>query len=226
MWGLKTLHFSHFSFFCLFAFMDFIEVFDYIGTLVFAISGTLTAANKRLDFFGATVIGFVTAVGGGTLRDMMLGDTPVAWMRTINYSLVIIVGVLITIIFSKQVMKLRRTLFLFDTIGIAIFTIIGLNKALSFGIHPALAVMMGLISAVVGGVIRDTLTNEVPLIFHKEIYATACIAGGLVYLLLLQFQVDELVNQSITIISIIAVRILAVHYNIALPRLSINKDDK
>jgi len=204
--------------------MDFIEVFDYIGTLVFAISGTLTAANKRLDFFGATVIGFVTAVGGGTLRDMMLGDEPVAWMRTINYSLVIIVGVLITILFSKQVMKLRRTLFLFDTIGIAIFTIIGLNKALSFGIHPALAVMMGLTSAVVGGVIRDTLTNEVPLIFHKEIYATACIAGGLVYLLLLQFQVDELVNQSITIISIIVVRILAVHYNIALPRLSISKD--
>ncbi len=188
MLGLKILHFPYFTFFCLFALMDFIEVFDYIGTLVFAISGTLTAANKRLDFFGATVIGFVTAM------------------------------------FSKQVMKLRRTLFLFDTIGIAIFTIIGLNKALAFGIHPALAVMMGLTSAVVGGVIRDTLTNEVPLIFHKEIYATACIAGALVYLLLLHFQVDEMLNQSITIISIIVVRILAVHYNIALPRLSINKD--
>ncbi len=142
--------------------MNFIEVFDYIGTLVFAISGTHTAANKRLDFFGATVIGFVTAVGGGTLRDMMLGDTPVAWMRTINYFIVIVAGILITIAFSRQVMKLRRTLFLFDTIGIAIFTIIGLNKALSFEIHPPLAIIMGVTTAVVGGIIRDTLTNEVP----------------------------------------------------------------
>jgi len=204
--------------------MNFIELFDYTGTMVFAISGTLTAANKRLDFFGATVIGFVTAVGGGTLRDMMLGDTPVAWMRTINYFLVILAGVLITISFSKQVMKLRRTLFLFDTIGIAIFTIIGLNKALEFGIHPALAVIMGTTSAVVGGIIRDTLTNEVPLIFKKEIYATACIAGALIYLLLHYFNVGEMINQIITIIAIITIRILAVRYNISLPRLSINKD--
>ena len=203
--------------------MNFIDIFDYIGTLVFAISGTLTAANKRLDFFGATVIGFVTAVGGGTLRDMMLGDTPVAWMRTINYFLVIVLGILITIMFSKQVMKLRRTLFLFDTIGIAIFTIIGLNKALAFGIHPPLAVIMGITSAVVGGIIRDTLTNEVPLIFQKEIYATACIAGALVYLLLNYFNVSEVVNQSITILTIIAIRLVAVRFNISLPRLSIKE---
>ncbi len=204
--------------------MNFIELFDYTGTMVFAISGTLTAANKRLDFFGATVIGFVTAVGGGTLRDMMLGDTPVAWMRTINYFLVILAGVLITIIFSKQVMKLRKTLFLFDTIGIAIFTIIGLNKALAFGIHPPIAVIMGVTSAVVGGIIRDTLTNEVPLIFKKEIYATACIAGALIYLLLHYLNVDEMINQIITILTIISIRILAVKFNISLPRLSINKD--
>ena len=203
--------------------MNFIDIFDYIGTLVFAISGTLTAANKRLDFFGATVIGFVTAVGGGTLCDMMLGDTPVAWMRTINYFLVIVLGILITIMFSKQVMKLRRTLFLFDTIGIAIFTIIGLNKALAFGIHPPLAVIMGITSAVVGGIIRDTLTNEVPLIFQKEIYATACIAGALVYLLLNYFNVSEVVNQSITILTIIAIRLVAVRFNISLPRLSIKE---
>jgi len=203
--------------------MNFIDIFDYTGTLVFAISGTLTAANKRLDFFGATVIGFVTAVGGGTLRDMMLGDTPVAWMRTSNYFLVIIIGILITIMFSRQVMKLRRTLFLFDTIGIAIFTIIGLNKALAFGIHPPLAVIMGITSAVVGGIIRDTLTNEVPLIFQKEIYATACIVGALVYLILNYFDVSEVINQSITILTIIAIRLVAVRYNISLPRLSIKE---
>jgi uncharacterized membrane protein YeiH len=210
--------------FCVyFAVMNFIDIFDYTGTLVFAISGTLTAANKRLDFFGATVIGFVTAVGGGTLRDMMLGDTPVAWMRTSNYFLVIVIGILITIMFSRQVMKLRRTLFLFDTIGIAIFTIIGLNKALAFGIHPPLAVIMGITSAVVGGIIRDTLTNEVPLIFQKEIYATACIVGALVYLILNYFDVSEVINQSITILTIIAIRLVAVRYNISLPRLSIKE---
>jgi uncharacterized membrane protein YeiH len=210
--------------FCVyFAVMNFIDIFDYTGTLVFAISGTLTAANKRLDFFGATVIGFVTAVGGGTLRDMMLGDTPVAWMRTSNYFLVIVIGILITIMFSRQVMKLRRTLFLFDTIGIAIFTIIGLNKALAFGIHPPLAVIMGITSAVVGGIIRDTLTNEVPLIFQKEIYATACIVGALVYLILNYFDVSEVINQSITILTIIVIRLVAVRYNISLPRLSIKE---
>lgn len=199
--------------------MDLLLVFDYIGTFVFAISGTLTAANKRLDFFGATVIGFVTAVGGGTLRDMMLGDLPVAWMQNLNYFWLIIAGVAVTIIFRKQVMKLKRTLFLFDTIGIAVFTILGLKKALLMNIDPPMAVMMGLSSAVVGGVIRDTLCNEVPLIFHREIYATACIAGALVYLLLRYFNLPEFICELSTVTSIITIRIVVVRFNIALPQL-------
>lgn len=203
--------------------MDLLLAFDYIGTFVFAISGTLTAANKRLDFFGATVIGFVTAVGGGTLRDMMLGATPVAWMQNITYFWIIIAGILVTIIFSKQVMQLKRTLFLFDTIGIATFTIIGLKKALLLNIDPPLAIMMGLSSAVVGGVIRDTLCNEVPLIFHREIYATACIAGALIYLLLHHFGLSEVICELATVASIIVIRIVVVRYNIALPRLQIKQ---
>lgn len=199
--------------------MDLLLWFDYIGTFVFAISGTLTAAEKRLDFFGATVIGFVTAIGGGTLRDMMLGDLPVAWMQTNNYFWVIIAGVLVTIVFKKYVMRLKRTLFLFDTIGIAAFTLLGLKKALLFQIDPAMAVLMGLSSAVVGGVIRDTLCNEVPLIFHREIYATACIAGALVYLLLRYFNLSEIFSELATVVSIIAIRLLVVKYNVALPRL-------
>lgn len=203
--------------------MDLLLVFDYIGTFVFAISGTLTAANKRLDFFGATVIGFVTAVGGGTLRDMMLGDLPVAWMQNLNYFWLIIAGVAVTIIFRKQVMQLKRTLFLFDTIGIAVFTILGLKKALLLNIDPPLAVMMGLSSAVVGGVIRDTLCNELPLIFHREIYATACIAGALVYLLLRYLGLPEVICEISTVVSIIAIRIVVVKFNIALPRLVIKE---
>jgi len=203
--------------------MDLLLIFDYIGTFVFAISGTLTAANKRLDFFGATVIGFVTAIGGGTLRDMMLGDLPVAWMQNINYFWLIIAGVVVTIIFRKQVMQLKRTLFLFDTIGIAVFTILGLKKALLLGIDPPMAVMMGLSSAVVGGVIRDTLCNELPLIFHREIYATACIAGALIYLLLRYLGVPEAICELSTVVSIIAIRIVVVKFNIALPRLVIKE---
>lgn len=201
--------------------MDLLLAFDYIGTFVFAISGTLTAANKRLDFFGATVIGFVTAVGGGTLRDMMLGATPVAWMQDISYFWIIIAGIVVTIVFSKQVMQLKRTLFLFDTIGIATFTILGLKKALLMNIDPPLAVMMGLSSAVVGGVIRDTLCNELPLIFHREIYATACIFGAVVYLLLSYLGLDEIACEVSTVISIIIIRIVVVKYNIALPRMII-----
>lgn len=203
--------------------MDLLLWFDYIGTFVFAISGTLTAAEKRLDFFGATVIGFVTAIGGGTLRDMMLGDTPVAWMQNNNYFWVIIAGVVVTILFRKYVMQLKRTLFLFDTIGIATFTLLGLKKALLFNIDPAMAILMGLSSAVVGGVIRDTLCNELPLIFHREIYATACIAGALVYLLLHSVGVPEVICESVTVVSIIAIRIVAIRFNVALPRL-LNKD--
>ncbi len=200
--------------------MDLLLWFDYIGTFVFAISGTLTAADKRLDFFGATVIGFVTAIGGGTMRDLMLGDTPVAWMQNNNYFWMIIAAVVVTIIFRRHVMKLKRTLFLFDTIGIATFTLLGLKKALLFNIDPSMAVLMGLSSAVVGGVIRDILCNEVPLIFHREIYATACIAGALVYLLLSRLGVSEVICETATVSSIIAIRLLAIRFNIALPRLT------
>jgi len=204
--------------------MDLILYFDYIGTMVFAISGTLMAAEKKLDIFGAMFIGFVTAIGGGTVRDMMLGDLPVAWIRSTDYFFIIIAGVVITVLFKKLVLKLRSTLFLFDTIGIGVFTLIGLKKALLLGIDAPLAVMMGLSSAVVGGVIRDTLCNEVPLIFHREIYATACIAGAVVYLILRWLQVPHVINESLTVVTIISIRLLAVHYNITMPTISLTED--
>jgi len=200
---------------------DLILTFDYIGTMVFAISGTLTAAHKRLDWFGAIFIGFVTAIGGGTVRDIMLGNTPVSWIQSNNYFFLILAGILITIVFKKAVLKLRNTLFLFDTIGIGVFTVIGLEKALAFGISAPIAVIMGLSSAVVGGVIRDTLTNEVPLIFHKEIYATACITGAVIYLALYYLNVPVVVCESLTVITIIGIRLWAVKYNITMPQISL-----
>ncbi|MBK3519534.1 trimeric intracellular cation channel family protein [Carboxylicivirga marina] len=205
--------------------MDLILVFDYVGTMVFAISGTLTAAQKRLDWFGAIFIGFVTAIGGGTVRDMMLGNLPVSWIQSNNYFFIILAGILITIIFKKAVIKLRNTLFLFDTIGIGVFTVIGLEKALAFGISAPIAVIMGLSSAVVGGIIRDTLTNEVPLIFHKEIYATACITGAVIYLLLHYLNVPDVVCKGVTVATIIGIRLWAVKYNITMPHISMGEKE-
>lgn len=190
---------------------------DLIGTLVFAISGSMAASSKKLDLFGAAFIAFVTAVGGGTVRDLLIGATPVGWMRDINYIFIILAGVGITFLFKKYVRKLRRTLFLFDTIGIAVFTVLGLEKAILIEVEPIIAVMMGMFSAVLGGVIRDILINEIPLIFRKEIYAMACIAGGALFIFLRKTAIDFEMNIIITIAVIILIRILAIRYRIGLP---------
>lgn len=190
---------------------------DVIGTLVFAISGAMAASSKKLDLFGAAFIAFVTALGGGTVRDVLLGSTPVGWMRDPNYIVIILIGVGITFLFKKHVRKLRKTLFLFDTIGIAVFTVLGLEKALLIELSPIIAVMMGMFSAVLGGVIRDMLINEIPLIFRKEIYALACIAGGSLFILLRSIGVGFEMNTLLTALTIILMRIIAIRYKIGLP---------
>jgi uncharacterized membrane protein YeiH len=197
--------------------MSVIYALDLIGTFVFAISGTLSAANKKLDLFGAFFTGFITAIGGGTLRDLILGNFPVAWISDLNYLLVITLGVIATFLFKGMIMQLKRTLFLFDTIGIGVFTIIGIEKAISLSIHPALAVIMGLFTAVMGGVTRDTLCNDIPLIFRKEIYAVACIVGGLLFLFLKYMHVDPTVNLFVTVIGIIVFRLVCIRYKLSLP---------
>lgn len=197
--------------------IDIIIWLDYIGTMVFAISGVLTAGTKRLDLFGAMFIGVVTAIGGGTIRDLLLGVTPVTWLQGYGYLIAIFSGFAITLIFKKFVARMRRTLFLFDTIGIGVFTIIGLEKALNLGVNPAVAVIMGMTSAVVGGVIRDTLTNELPLIFHKEIYATACITGALFYLFFNWLNFPSALNELLTVGIIIAIRLLSIRFNLVIP---------
>ena len=146
------------------------------GTFVFAISGILTSTDKRFDLVGTIVIGVVTALGGGTLRDVMIGATPVQWMLDTTYLWVILLALVTCFFLKKHIEKLRRSFFIFDTIGIGLFTILGINKSIEFGLPPASALLMGIVSAVFGGIIRDVLSNEIPLIFRKEIYATACFA--------------------------------------------------
>ncbi|MFO7938248.1 MAG: trimeric intracellular cation channel family protein [Bacteroidales bacterium] len=191
---------------------------DLFGTLVFAISGAMSAAHKRFDIFGAVFIGSVTAIGGGTIRDILLGITPVTWMNDINYFIAIGLGVFITYLVPKLIWQLKNTLFLFDTIGISVFTIIGLNKSLAMGIHPFVAIIMGMFTAVLGGVMRDTLSNDIPLIFKKEIYATACISGALLYLALHHLNVDENILLISTMLLISLVRTGSVVFHLSLPR--------
>jgi len=190
---------------------------DLLGTAAFAISGALFAINKKMDPFGVLIIAFVTAVGGGTLRDMLIGRSPVAWMTDLNYIYVVFIAVTLAIIFRKKIAYLSKSLFLFDTIGLGIFTIIGTKIGIQNNLHPMISVSLGMITATFGGVIRDTLSNEIPLIFHKEIYATACIVGAVTYLILNQFQIDQNINHILTTLMVITVRLIAVKFKLQLP---------
>lgn len=191
---------------------------DLLGTFVFALSGLATAAEKRFDIFGAAIIALVTAVGGGTIRDVLIGAQPVGWMQDLNYLAVIGLAIPASFFLREKIMRLRRTMFLFDAVGIGLFTILGLSKTLALGLSPVIAVLMGTVSAVFGGVLRDILCNEVPLIFGKEIYASACLLGGSMFLLFDHLGLQYNWNMVITIALIVAVRILAVKRGWALPK--------
>ncbi|MFK8057487.1 MAG: trimeric intracellular cation channel family protein [Saprospiraceae bacterium] len=190
--------------------MSILYALDLAGTLVFAISGILTAIDKKFDLVGAAVIGFVTAVGGGTLRDLLLGQTPVGWMNDLTYLGLVGIALPLSYLGRGYISKLRRSMFIFDTVGIAIFTIIGLEKTLTLGLSPVIAVMMGIVSAVFGGVTRDVLCAEVPLIFRREIYATACLIGGVIFLIAEQVSSYRDVNIGIAIAVVFLIRYLAV----------------
>ncbi|MGB5668796.1 MAG: trimeric intracellular cation channel family protein [Maribacter sp.] len=192
---------------------------DILGTIAFAISGVLVAMEKKLDLFGVAIIAFVTAVGGGTLRDMLIGNTPVVWMRESVYIFTILGTVVYAIIFVNKLKYLRKTLFLFDTIGIGLFTMVGIEKGLSADLMPVMCIILGTITASFGGVIRDILCNEIPVIFHKEIYATACIIGGISYFLITRLPIDATYAYVAAILIIIIIRILAVKFKIALPNI-------
>ncbi|WP_298424482.1 trimeric intracellular cation channel family protein [uncultured Kordia sp.] len=190
---------------------------DIIGTFAFAISGVLVAMQKRMDVFGIFIIAFVTAVGGGTLRDMLIGKTPVGWMNDLNYVYAIAAAVIISIVLRKKLNKLRTSLFLFDTIGLGVFTIIGVEIGISANLHPIICIALGTMSASFGGVIRDILCNEIPVIFRKEIYATACIVGGITFFILRYLKFEEDLIYIFTVIVVIAIRLIVVKFRVKLP---------
>jgi uncharacterized membrane protein YeiH len=192
-------------------------ILELLGTFFFAISGALAIQNDHADLFGAGFTGFVTAIGGGTIRDIMLDSYPLVWIGDIYFLYAIFAGVAVAYVFFRYLIRLRRTFLFFDTLGISFFTILGVEKALSLGVRPEIAAIMGMFSAIMGGVIRDVLTNETPVIFRKEIYATACLAGAVLYLLLYYVNVDRNINLVISITVIFVVRLLAVKFKLSLP---------
>lgn len=198
----------------------FITVTEVLGTIAFAISGIRLAAAKRFDWFGAYVVGLVTAIGGGTMRDVLL-DIPVFWMLSPRYLAVTGLSLAAVIIFKQALVKGMRTLFIFDAIGLALFVVVGIQKTIVVGYPMWVAIVMGIITGSFGGVIRDILINDEPLFFRKDIYATACLAGGIAYYLVSLTSAPIWVPQSTCAVIIIGLRVLAVHYNWSLPILKV-----
>ncbi len=196
-------------------------VIDILGTAVFAISGFLGAYDKKLDFFGGTITALVTAIGGGTIRDVLLGNTPVGWLSNRPILIAIFFGVVIALVFRRRLLKLRKTLLLFDTLGISLFTVLGTQISLDLNIAPIAAILLGASSAVAGGVIRDTLCNEIPLIFKGNLfYATPCLLGGFVYWGLLEIKVETQWAAIASMALILTIRLLAVKFKWKVPELT------
>ena len=204
--------------------LSFFNLLDLLGTSAFAISGALAAMNRRLDLFGIFIIAFVTAIGGGTIRDILIDNTPVTWMENTIYIYLIGIVTIIAIIFRTQLDRLKKSLFLFDSIGLGIFTITGVELGIQNGLSPIISIALGAMTGTFGGVIRDILCNEIPVIFRKEIYATASIIGGLAFIVLYELKMDHDLIYLVTSLTVILMRLLAVKFQISLPSFYLSEE--
>ena len=196
----------------------FFDLIEFIGTFAFAISGIRLASAKNYDLFGAYVVGFVTAVGGGTFRDLFIGITPF-WMLNPVYLWCTLFAMIFVMVFKKKLVHLHNTFFYFDSIGLGLFVVVGVEKALNLGFPSWVAILMGAITGALGGVIRDILIMETPLIFRKEIYALACIVGGIIFVVLKKTGFNIIPTELVTALSVISIRYLAVRYHWHLPKI-------
>ncbi len=204
--------------------ITFIDIVDYLGVFAFAVSGIRLAASHKFDLFGAYIVGTVTAIGGGTTRDLLLNITPF-WVHTPSYFIIIALALLVVMLFDKYLIKFNETLFLFDAIGLGLFTVVGIDKALSLDFPFWVAVIMGMTTGAVGGVIRDIFINEIPLIFRKHIYAMACVFGGLVYYICYLLDLPIYITQIVSALTVIFIRVLAAKYRLSLPIVNYRYED-
>ncbi|MDG1475913.1 MAG: trimeric intracellular cation channel family protein [Vicingaceae bacterium] len=194
-----------------------------LGSLTFAISGALKAINKKFDPFGILIIGFVTAVGGGTIRDILITDKTVFWLTETTHLYFIIGGVILAIIFRNKLNKFNKSLTIFDAVGLGLFTITGVQIGLENDLHYINCIILGTVTGSFGGVLRDVLVNETPVIFKKEIYATISIVGGAIYLILLKLEVQNPILQIVPIVLIIIARLVILKFKITLPQINYKK---
>lgn len=203
----------------------FLNLIDILGTFAFAVSGVFSAMERKLDAFGILIIAFVTAIGGGTIRDLLVGNLPVNWLQNDVAIWVIFLAAATTMLFGRLLKQLTTALFIFDALGLGLFTIIGFEVGVNKGFSAGICVALGTISACFGGVLRDVLLNKLPLIFHREIYALACVAGGIAYHFLLQTGWDDNTLKVICILLIFLIRLVAVRYGLSLPRFSLRQNE-
>lgn len=201
-----------------------IYLLDMIGIIACAIAATTLAMYKRFDLFGGILVSMVNAIGGGTIRDVMLGRHPLFWMTDLTYVVVITITSILCQMFFHRHQHIDGALKFFDAIGLAAFSVIGLTVALSFDAHPLIAVMMAVMTSIAGGIMRDMICNEIPLVLQKEIYISASIIGSVLYLVLDHLTVADWIKQSLTLATIFGVRMMALRFDWHLPSIQLNKD--
>lgn len=195
---------------------SFNDAVDVTGTFSFAVAGALAAMSKKLDPFGVLILSFVTAIGGGTVRDILLGVQPVSWLNNMQTISTILVGSCVSLFFANRLRQFFKLLTIFDALGLGLFTLTGMEKAIAHGLQPGICIALGTITGCFGGVIRDVLLNNVPLVFQKEIYASASIAGGIIYYIA-QAHMGAEIAFIAGFVTIVVIRLLALYYHWSLP---------
>lgn len=203
----------------LFTDFNLIYLLDLLGTFAFAISGAMAASRKRVDLFGAIFAGLISAVGGGTIRDVLIGSFPVMWIRNLTYIYAGLVGAAATFFLPRFFFKWKNTVLFFDSIGLGVFTIIGLTKTMSFGYHQVVGILMGVVTGVMGGIMRDAFVGNTPMLLRREIYAVASLIGAILFTFLDYMGMDEEWNQILIILFIIVFRWISVKRNWSLPHM-------
>lgn len=205
---------------------QFLAIAEVLGTFAFAISGATAAIQNRYDLFGILVLAFATAIGGGTIRDLLVGNLPVSWLSNSLAIWSVVAGFLLTVTLRSSIRRVQSWIFFFDAVGLGLFTVMGVQVGLQAEMGIGIAITLGTITGCFGGVVRDVLSGSRPLIFRKEIYATASILGGLIYTgLFLQFG-EGIFIQLIAIIVTIGIRFFAYHYNLGLPQFNYRSSKK
>lgn len=198
-------------------FFTFHNTIELLGIISFGVSGALSAMQKRLDIFGVLVITFITAIGGGTLRDMLIGSLPVAWILDLQAITTLLVAYLLALFFNKYIRLYTHLLFWLDTAGLALFCVVAIDKGIAFNLHPMVCIALGTITGCFGGIFRDVVLNEIPYVFRKDVYASACIAGGIVFFGLMQFMDDRNLISILSGVVIAVIRIGAKYFGLHMP---------